>query len=58
MLDTKTVEECMENAKTTLRHLSKKKEERIAISRKLVMGYCNDSIMLYEMILVLLKGKK
>lgn len=58
MLNIKEVEECMEDARTTLRLLSKKEEERIMISRKLLMRYCNELIMFYEILIVLLKGTK
>ena len=58
MLNIKEVEECMEDARTTLRLLSKKEGERIMISRKLLIIYCNELIMFYEILIVLLKGTK
>ncbi len=58
MLDIKKVEECMEDARTTLRLLSEKKEERIMFSKKKLEEYCTDSIMLGEILLVLLKRIK
>ena len=58
MLDIKKVEECMEDARTTLRLLSEKKEERIMFFKKKLEEYCIDSIIFCEMILVLMKGTK
>ena len=58
MLDKKTVKKRMKDSRTTLRNLTKKKESRIEISKKLLMGYCNETIILCEMILALMKKKE
>lgn len=58
MLDKKTVRKRLDDTRKTLRNLTKRKELRIEISKKSLMGYCNETIILCEMILVLLKKKK
>jgi len=57
MLDIKTVEKRMKDAKITLRSLSERKELKVTIPKKALMGYCNETIIFCEMVLVLLKKK-
>jgi len=51
------VEKRMENATKTLSNLEKKKDDRISISRKSLIGYCNETIILCAMLLVLMEKK-
>ena len=55
----KVASQCrLENARKTLKNLSKKKEEKVEVSRKSLMSYCSDTILLCETILVLIKETK
>ena len=58
MLDKKTVEKRLENSRITLKNLEGKTEKRITISKKLLTGYCNETIMLCEILLILLQKKE
>ena len=52
---TKTkVKKRLADARITLRNLEKRKEARINISKKSLIGYCNETIILCEMILILM----
>jgi len=58
MLDKKTVKKRLEDARKTLRNLTDKKGDWVRISKISLMGYCNETIMLCEIILTLMKSKK
>ena len=48
-------EKRLESARITLKSLSKKKEEKIEVSRKSLMSYCSDTILLCETILTMIR---
>jgi len=55
----KVASQCrLEKARITLKSLSKKKEEKIEVSRKSLMSYCSDTILLCETMLTMIRENK
>lgn len=57
MIRPKFVEERRENAKKTLRSLRNRKEDRISMSKESLVLYCNETIKICEMLLMLMKER-
>ena len=51
-------EKRLESARITLKNINKKKEEKIEVSRKSLMSYCSDIILLCETMLTIIRDNK